>query len=146
MTKAFEEWGCSQLGVEEIPREDTDKYGIVNIKKDKAGNKTLVDKIVEKPRPDKATSNLAVVGRYILSPKIFDLLEVTSKGAGGEIQLTDAISTLLSYEHVMAFRFAGQRYDCGSKFGYLKATVEFGLKHPEMRESFAAYLANRMQP
>ena len=146
MTKAFEEWGCSQLGVEEIPREDTDKYGIVNIKKDKAGNKTLVDKIVEKPRPDKATSNLAVVGRYILSPKIFDLLEVTSKGAGGEIQLTDAISTLLSYEHVMAFRFAGQRYDCGSKFGYLKATVEFGLKHPEMRESFAAYLANLMQP
>lgn len=145
MTEAFGEWGCSQLGVEEVPKEETDKYGIVNIKKDKAGYKTLVDKIVEKPKPDKATSNLAVVGRYILSPKIFDLLEATSKGAGGEIQLTDAISTLLLYEHVMAYRFAGQRYDCGSKFGYLKATVELGLKHPEMKEAFTAYLANRMQ-
>lgn len=145
MTQVFDEWGCSQLGVEEVPKEDTDRYGIVNIKKDKARNKTLVDKIVEKPKPDKATSNLAVVGRYILSPRIFDLLEATDRGAGGEIQLTDAISTLLDYEHVMAYRFAGRRYDCGSKLGYLKATVEFGLKHAELSESFASYLANRTQ-
>ncbi len=140
MVGAYEAWGCSQLGVEEVPKEDVEKYGIVNIKKDVPGNKPQVDKIVEKPRPEKSTSNLAVVGRYILSAKIFSLLETTSKGAGGEIQLTDAISTLLAYEHVMAYRFSGKRYDCGSKLGYLKASVEFGLKHDQLGEPFAEYL------
>ena len=140
MVGAYETWGCSQLGVEEVPKEDVEKYGIVNIKKDVPGNKPLVDNIVEKPRPEKATSNLAVVGRYILSAKIFSLLEATKKGAGGEIQLTDAISTLLSYEHVMAYAFSGKRYDCGSKLGYLKATVEFGLKHDHLGDAFSKYL------
>ncbi len=140
MVGAYETWGCSQLGVEEVPKQDVEKYGIVNIKKDVPGNKVQVDKIVEKPKPGQATSNLAVVGRYILSAKIFNLLEATQKGAGGEIQLTDAISTLLSYEHVMAYRFSGKRYDCGNKLGYLQATVEFGLKHEQLGEPFSKYL------
>ncbi len=140
MVQAYDTWGCSQLGVEEVPAEDVDKYGIVNIKKEVSADKPLVDKIVEKPRPDQSSSNLAVVGRYILSSRIFNLLESTTKGAGGEIQLTDAISSLLLYEHVMAYRFSGQRYDCSSKLGYLKATVEFGLKHGSLGESFSEYL------
>ena len=140
MSESFNTWGCSQLGVEEVPPEDTEKYGIVNIKRDEDGNKTQVDRIVEKPKPEQANSNLAVVGRYILSPRIFTLLEKTSRGAGGEIQLTDAISNLLAFEHVMAYRFTGTRYDCGSKLGYLKATVEFGLKHHELGEKFTEYL------
>ncbi len=142
MVEAYNSWGCSQLGVEEVPNEDVDKYGIVNIKSGVPGNKPLVDNIVEKPNPQQASSNLAVVGRYILSAKIFDLLESTSQGAGGEIQLTDAISTLLMYEHVMAYRFTGKRYDCGSKLGYLQATVEFGLKHAYLGDAFSEYLAN----
>ena len=143
MVRAFDEWGCSQLGVEEVPESDTDKYGIVNIKKDDIADKPLVEKIVEKPLPEEATSNLAVVGRYILSSRIFNLLETTGRGAGGEIQLTDAISNLLSYEHVMAYRFSGTRYDCGSKLGYLKATVEFGQNHPELGDAFTEYLKTR---
>ena len=141
MVKAYETWGCSQLGVEEVPTGDVDKYGIVNTKKDVSASKPLVESIVEKPKPEEATSNLAVVGRYILSSRVFDLLESTTKGAGGEIQLTDAISDLLLYEHVMAYRFAGKRYDCGSKLGYLKATVEFGLEHDLLGERFSEYLA-----
>ncbi len=145
MVGAYETWGCSQLGVEEVPKEDVEKYGIVNIKKDVPGEKLQVDEIVEKPKPEKASSNLAVVGRYILSARIFNLLEATNKGAGGEIQLTDAISSLLSYEHVMAYRFSGKRYDCGSKLGYLKATVEFGLKHENLGEAFSEYLETLYQ-
>lgn len=141
MVEAYDNWGCSQLGVEEVPVEDVDKYGIVNIKKEISQDKPLVENIVEKPKPEEASSNLAVVGRYILSARIFELLESTSKGAGGEIQLTDAISSLLLYEHVMAYRFSGRRYDCGSKLGYLKATVEYGLEHHSLGESFSEYLA-----
>jgi UTP--glucose-1-phosphate uridylyltransferase len=143
MVQAYEQEGCSQLGVEEVPIEDTDKYGIVNTVNDSNGNKTLkVEKIVEKPRPEQASSNLAVVGRYILTPMIFDLLENTERGAGGEIQLTDAISALLQHEDVCAFRFAGKRYDCGSKLGYLKATVDYGLKHPEIASDFHDFLVS----
>ena len=146
MVQAFEATNSSQLGVEEIPKEDTDKYGIVNTKAENNANKSSkVEKIVEKPRPEQASSNLAVVGRYILTPKIFDLLETTPKGAGGEIQLTDAISALLQYEDVFAYRFAGKRYDCGNKLGYLKATVEYGLKHLELGEEFRDYLTTRNQ-
>lgn len=141
MVEAYNNWGCSQLGVEEVPKQDVDKYGIVNIKNDVAADKPLVENIVEKPAPEQASSNLAVVGRYILSARIFDLLESTTKGAGGEIQLTDAISSLLLYEHVMAYRFNGKRYDCGSKLGYLQATVEYGLKHDALGKSFSDYLA-----
>ena len=143
MVRAYEEAGISQLGVEEIPEQDTDKYGIVNtVKNGDNGNSSRVEKIVEKPRPEQASSNLAVVGRYILTPAIFELLENTPKGAGGEIQLTDAISALLQHEAVNAFRFVGNRYDCGSKLGYLKATVDYGLKHAEIGDDFQDYLAS----
>jgi UTP--glucose-1-phosphate uridylyltransferase len=143
MVQAYEQDGCSQLGVEEVPKEDTDKYGIVNTVNGSNGSKTLkVEKIVEKPRPEQASSNLAVVGRYILTPMIFNLLENTERGAGGEIQLTDAISALLQHEDVYAFPFAGKRYDCGSKLGYLKATVDYGLKHAEIAHDFHDFLAS----
>ena len=142
MVQAYEATGSSQLGVEEVPIEDTDKYGIVNTTGGDTGNSLQVERIVEKPRPEQASSNLAVVGRYILTPLIFELIETTAKGAGGEIQLTDAISALLQHEAVFAFRFAGKRYDCGSKLGYLKATVDYGLKHAEIGDDFHDYLAS----
>ncbi len=145
MVQAYEEAGSSQLGVEEIPEQDTDKYGIVNTMDDHKGNSSRIEKIVEKPRPERASSNLAVVGRYILTPTIFNLLETTPKGAGGEIQLTDAISALLMHEEVFAYRFSGKRYDCGSKLGYLKATVDYGLKHAEIADDFHDFLASRNQ-
>jgi len=140
MVQAYHQTASSQLGVEEVPKEDTDKYGIVNTK---VGDNLAseVVRIVEKPRPEQASSNLAVVGRYILTPRTFELLESTQKGAGGEIQLTDAISALLEYETVFAHRFKGKRYDCGSKLGYLKATVDFGLMHKELGHDFRNYLS-----
>ena len=95
---------------------------------------------MEKPKPEEAPSNLGVVGRYILTPRIFDLIKKTGRGAGGEIQLTDAIAELLKYEKVRAYRVKGKRYDCGSKLGYLEATVEYGLKHQELGEGFKNYL------
>jgi UTP--glucose-1-phosphate uridylyltransferase len=140
MVQAYETSGRSQLGVEEVPNEDTNKYGIVNTMGNNTGNYSRVEGIVEKPLPEEASSNLAVVGRYILTPAIFDLLETTPKGAGGEIQLTDAISALLQHEDVFAYRFEGKRYDCGSKLGYLQATVEYGMKHAEIGDDFQAYL------
>ena len=139
MVDVYEYQGRSVLGVERVPQEDTNKYGVVkatNLDK----NVYKIEEIVEKPDPDKAPSNLAVVGRYILTPKIFDLLKKTGKGAGGEIQLTDAIAALLGQEQVLAYEFNGKRYDCGSKLGYLQATVEYGLKHNELSEDFRAYL------
>jgi UTP--glucose-1-phosphate uridylyltransferase len=140
MVQAYQQTGSSQLGVEEVPKEDTDKYGIVNTKigDDVASQ---VDRIVEKPKPELASSNLAVVGRYILTPRTFELLEETERGAGGEIQLTDAISALLEYETVFAHSFKGKRYDCGSKLGYLKATIDFGLKHHELGDDFRKHLS-----
>jgi UTP--glucose-1-phosphate uridylyltransferase len=101
-----------------------------------------VEGIVEKPSPENAPSTLAVVGRYILSPRIFSLLDSVVPGAGGEIQLTDGIAALLLHEPVMAYEFSGKRYDCGSKFGYLQATVEYALSHPELKDKFRAYLKN----
>lgn len=133
---------CSMLGVEEVAPDETDKYGIVETSSvgERLGK---VEKIIEKPKPDVAPSNLAVVGRYILSPRIFDFLEKIGAGAGGEIQLTDAIAKLLDYETVFAYEFKGKRFDCGSKLGYLIACVEFALKHPELKQEFAAYLQQR---
>jgi len=142
MVDRFAYYRCSVLGVEEVPREDTDKYGVVDASTIAPGL-SRVASIVEKPAPDQAPSNLAVVGRYILTPRIFDLLEETPRGAGGEIQLTDAIAALLAEEQVLAYQFEGTRYDCGSKLGYLMATVEYGLKHPELAEAFGAYLDGR---
>ncbi|NKN32271.1 UTP--glucose-1-phosphate uridylyltransferase GalU [Marichromatium bheemlicum] len=139
MAEVHARYGCSVLSVQEVPREETHKYGIVEVESGADGELRVVS-IVEKPAPEDAPSNLAVVGRYLLTPAIFDKLESTGTGAGGEIQLTDAISALLADEPVIAHPFQGKRYDCGSKLGYLEATVEFGLDHPELGERFAAYL------
>lgn len=139
MISVFNDRECSILGVEEVPHDETDKYGIVD-PGDRDGRITQVRNIVEKPSPADARSNLAVVGRYILTPGIFKHLEEIPRGAGGEIQLTDAIERLLQEEPVLAYQFAGKRYDCGSKLGYLQATVEYALLHPELREDFLEYL------
>jgi UTP--glucose-1-phosphate uridylyltransferase len=142
MVRKFEYNRCSVLGVEVVPSTDTDKYGVVKSEPVSAGL-SRVSEIVEKPKPSEAPSNLAVVGRYILTSRIFDLLQTTARGAGGEIQLTDAIAELLKEEQVLAYEFKGTRYDCGSKLGYLMASVEYGLKHPELSEEFGKYLASR---
>ena len=131
--------GVSILGVETVPHDQTGSYGIVAVERND-GAADVVTSIVEKPDPKEAPSNLAVVGRYILTPRIFDILATTGRGAGGEIQLTDAISELLASEPVHAYRFAGTRYDCGSKLGYLRATVEYALRHNELGDRFRAYL------
>jgi UTP--glucose-1-phosphate uridylyltransferase len=133
-------YGGSVLGVQTVPNQDTDKYGIVSLEREIAPRVGKMSKIVEKPKPEKAASNLAVVGRYLLSPSIFEDLAKIGKGAGGEIQLTDGIARLMQREEVFAFEFEGKRYDCGSKLGYLQATVEYGLKHPSLGEEFAEYL------
>lgn len=136
----YERHVCSVLGVETVPQDQTGSYGIVAVEND-AGSVQSVTRIVEKPDPADAPSNLAVVGRYILTPAIFDKLAVTDRGAGNEIQLTDAIARLLEDEPVHALEFNGVRYDCGSKLGYLRATVEYGLRHSELGTRFRDYLA-----
>ena len=123
-----------------MPKEDTDKYGIVSLECEMAPRVGKLSHIVEKPKPDKAASTLAVVGRYLLSGSIFEDLAKIGKGAGGEIQLTDGIARLMGRESVYSFEFEGKRYDCGDKLGYLQATVEYGLKHPSLGGDFAAYL------
>ena len=139
MAEAHAAAGGSIVGVQTVDPAETDKYGIVATGREQ-GRLAEVTRIVEKPKPTEAPSSLAVVGRYLLSPAIFDRLENVGRGAGGEIQLTDAIAALLESETVHAFRFDGKRYDCGSKLGYLEATVEFGLKHAELGERFSGYL------
>ncbi len=139
MVQVFARHQCSILGVQDVPREHTKQYGIVsssNLEKDVE----RVHGIVEKPKPDVAPSTLAVVGRYILTPRIFHHLENIKPGAGGEIQLTDGIAELMNEEQLLAYRFQGIRYDCGSKLGYLEAQVAFGLKHEELRAEFSEYL------
>jgi len=135
----YREHRCSVLGVETVPRDQTGSYGIVAVDNGMPGVKR-VTRIVEKPAPADAPSNLAVVGRYILTPAIFAELAVTERGAGNELQLTDGIARLMASEPVHAHQFQGIRYDCGSKLGYLRATVEFGLRHPELGAEFRAYL------
>ncbi len=139
MISVFNDRHCSILGVEEVPHDETDKYGIVD-PEESDGRITKLKSIVEKPKPADARSNLAVVGRYVLNPAIFKHLEQIPRGAGGEIQLTDAIQRLLQEEAVLSYRFEGKRYDCGSKLGYLQATVEYALQHPDLREPFLEYL------
>jgi UTP--glucose-1-phosphate uridylyltransferase len=131
--------GGSILAVQEVDRSDTASYGIVSATS--VGERLAkLSGIVEKPKPDEAPSTLGVVGRYVLSPRIFHYLENLRPGAGREIQLTDAIGRLLRDESVYAYQFQGQRYDCGSKLGYLKATVAYALKHPEVSAGFREYL------
>jgi UTP--glucose-1-phosphate uridylyltransferase len=139
MTEMYEYEKCSVLAVQDVPREHTRQYGIVSAQAYRP-DLELVSGIVEKPAPDKAPSTLAVVGRYVLSGAIFEHLENLGTGTGGEIQLTDGIAALMAQERVLAYRYAGQRYDCGSKLGYLKATAAMGLKHPETAEGFRAFL------
>ncbi len=142
MGQVFAQEGSSLLGVEEVPRDQTQSYGIVTIDKMQS-DVARIRSIVEKPKPAEAPSNLAVIGRYVLTPRIFALLNGVTPGAGGEIQLTDAIAQLLAHERVLALRLPGRRYDCGSKLGYLQATVDFGLRHSEVGQEFARFLKAR---
>jgi UTP--glucose-1-phosphate uridylyltransferase len=137
MAQQYESHGGSVIACETVPRENTSSYGIVSV--DDSDN-NRIKQIVEKPEPEQAPSNLAVVGRYLLAPEIFAKLEKTGRGAGGEIQLTDGIADLLAESPVYAYSFSGTRYDCGSKLGYLMATVAYGLEHDDTGESFRAHL------
>jgi UTP--glucose-1-phosphate uridylyltransferase len=139
MAQVYDERGGSVLGVEEVPRSDTDKYGIVQVEPGE-GRVNRLRSIVEKPKPNVAPSTLAVVGRYVLTPEIFDDLSQIGQGAGGEIQLTDGIARLLQRQPVYSYRFEGKRYDCGNKLGYLQATVELALAHPALGQEFRKYL------
>lgn len=139
MIETFHQTHESVVAVEKIAAKDTDKYGVVDV----AANPQRVARIhniVEKPKPKEAPSHLGVVGRYILTPAIFQLLEITATGSGGEIQLTDAIAKLLALEPVNALQFHGRRYDCGNKMGYLEATIAYALKHPELAQDFKQLL------
>lgn len=138
MVDIYNQTGNSVLGVETVDPSQTGSYGIVEIENLK--NYKRITSIVEKPKPEEAPSNLAVVGRYILTPRIFDLLTNLPRGAGNEIQLTDGIARLLDHEFVLAHNFEGTRYDCGSKIGYLEATLAYGLKHPETGDAFRELL------
>ena len=142
MVEVFNYHRCSVLGTMNVPREQTGSYGIVSTEA-QIGQVQRMTGIIEKPKPEEAPTTQAVVGRYILTPRIFDHIRALKPGAGGEYQLTDAIASLLKEEAVLAYQFDGVRYDCGSKLGYLKATVEFGLRHPETGSDFAAYLTQR---
>jgi len=139
MVDVYAKHQCSVLGVQDVPRAHTKQYGIVSATNIEP-NIEKIHGIVEKPKPEDAPSTLAVVGRYILTPRIFKHLKEIKPGAGGEIQLTDGIAALMQYESMLAYRFDGIRYDCGSKLGYLKAQVAFGLKHKEVHTEFSAYL------
>jgi UTP--glucose-1-phosphate uridylyltransferase len=142
MTDLAQQQNCAAIGVMTVPPEDVGSYGIVETAamKERAA---LITRMVEKPKPGTTSSQLAVVGRYVLTPRVFDHLRALSAGAGGEIQLTDGIAKLLTEEKVLAYAFEGRRYDCGSKLGYLEATVDFGLKHPEWPRRSRAFLRAR---
>jgi len=139
MCARFRELECSLVAVEDVPPERTGSYGIVAAEPSGPRISEMTG-IVEKPEPAAAPSTLGVVGRYLFTPAIFDHLRRTGRGSGGEIQLTDAISDLLDEESVVAYRFQGKRYDCGDKLGYLRATVEYALRHPQLGEAFAQFL------
>ena len=140
MVEQFTKHNASVLAVQNVEPEETASYGIVSAEAI-APRLSRITGIVEKPKPADAPSTLGVVGRYVLSPRIFELLANQRPGAGREIQLTDAIGRLLRDENVNAYEFQGTRYDCGSKLGYLRATVHFALKHPELAEDFGAFIA-----
>jgi UTP--glucose-1-phosphate uridylyltransferase len=145
MVEVYEHYTSSVIAVQQIPRAETRSYGVVKGREWEKGI-LKVDGIVEKPAPEAAPSTLGVVGRYILTPSIFRHLESIQAGSGGEIQLTDAIARLLEKEQVLAYEFQGRRFDCGSKLGYLEATVEFALVHPELRDRFRSFLKGLKLP
>jgi UTP--glucose-1-phosphate uridylyltransferase len=135
---------CAVIGVMPVAASETGSYGIVETgpMADRSGT---ITRMVEKPKPGTTTSTLAVVGRYVLTPRLFHHLRTMPAGAGGEIQLTDGIARLLAEERVLAYEFEGRRYDCGSKLGYVEATVDYGLKHPELAEPFGAFMRRRCE-
>ncbi|MGV2289767.1 UTP--glucose-1-phosphate uridylyltransferase GalU [Trinickia sp. YCB016] len=139
LVDVFNHYHSSVVGVEAIAREDSRSYGVVE-GREWEEDVIKLSGIVEKPAPEVAPSNLGVVGRYVLMPSIFDHIKKLKPGAGGELQLTDALQSLLTEEQVLAYRYYGTRFDCGSKLGYLKATVELALRHPEVSKEFEAYL------
>ncbi|TLU67657.1 UTP--glucose-1-phosphate uridylyltransferase GalU [Thalassotalea litorea] len=142
MLSRYDETGHSQIMVEPVPMDKVSSYGVVDCNGNQLleGDSAAMSAVVEKPAVEDAPSNLAVVGRYVLSKEIWHLLEFTPPGAGDEIQLTDAIASLMKIETVEAFHMTGKSHDCGSKMGYMKANVEYGLRHPELAEGFKAYL------
>ncbi|AHI63703.1 UTP--glucose-1-phosphate uridylyltransferase GalU [Burkholderia thailandensis] len=142
MIDVFNHYHTSVIGVEEIAPQDSKSYGVIDGKRWE-DDLFKLSGIVEKPDPAAAPSNFGVVGRYVLTPRIFDHLRALKPGAGGELQLTDALQSLLKDEQVLAHRYDGTRFDCGSKIGYLKATVEFALRHPEVATEFERYLSER---
>ena len=144
LAEQFAATGRSVISVERVPMEKTNQYGVVDIG-DQQERLASIRSIVEKPDPDQAPSNLAVVGRYVLTPRIFELLETTPPDHRGEIQLTDAIARLLDEQGVDSYEFEGEHYDCGSKLGFLQATFEYALRHPELAVDFAEYLNTRQQ-
>ena len=139
MVRVFDEYQSSIIGTQTVAIEESDKYGMV-AGAQVADRIARVEQIVEKPLPAEAPSDQAIVGRYVLTPAIFDILRTTQRGAGDEIQLTDAIASLREHEQVLSYSFEGRRYDCGSKIGYLQATVEFALEHEELASEFKNYL------
>jgi UTP--glucose-1-phosphate uridylyltransferase len=143
MVETFQRSGASVIAIENVRREDTARYGIVEPALENSGRLTRILGIVEKPQPEKAPSTMAVVGRYVLSPRVFDCLENLEPGSGNEIQLTDGIARLLAHEPVYAYGYTGKRYDCGSKLGFLEATLEFALRHPQLGAEFQQ-LVNRL--
>ena len=138
LLNAYNEYNTSILGVQEVSKEDTNKYGILDVKyiEDRVYK---VKDMVEKPKVEEAPSNMAILGRYIITPAIFDILENQKPGKGGEIQLTDALKTLGEHEAIYAYNFEGRRYDVGDKLGFLEATVDFALKRPELRKEFMKF-------
>ena len=139
MADLAEREGASVVAVQDVPREQTGSYGIVATR-DFQGQHGQIEAIVEKPKPEVAPSTLAVVGRYVLSGRIFDLLEKTRPGAGGEIQLTDGIAALIKEERGLAYRFAGRRFDCGSRIGLIEATIQYALDHDDLADAARAYM------
>lgn len=145
MVDVFAREGSSVLAVQDVPKTDTRQYGIVSVSPYDTDIER-VNAIVEKPAPEDAPSTLAVVGRYVLNNRVLDYLENVGKGAGGEIQLTDGIAALMKSQTVLAYRYVGQRYDCGSKLGYLKASLAMGLKHPETGKEFTNHVQQLLAP
>jgi UTP--glucose-1-phosphate uridylyltransferase len=143
MIKAYEELDCPIIALEAVPKEETHRYGIIDGTKE--GDVYKINDLVEKPQPQEAPSNLAIIGRYILTPDIFRILERQTPGAGGEIQLTDGLKELLKKRAIYGYPIdAGVRYDAGDKLGYLKATVDFALKNKELSEPFSRYLNEKL--
>ena len=142
LIEGYEKTHASNIAVMEIPMEDTNKYGIIEPESKVAEDLYNVRHFVEKPKPENAPSNLAIIGRYLLTPEIFDILENQKPGAGGEIQLTDAIDTLNKTQRVFAREFKGRRYDVGDKFGFMKTSIDYALKHPQVKDDLKQYIIN----